>query len=203
MLITGHFHRIASLRVGFVFIVALVGCQTDDPTEPKSKSAGNDTANEAPAGTIKTNDNAEDSQRDVKELIEKLYAERNRPSNAPPTVPLPGRKSFIVNENGEITVVDLNYTPATNSDIERISKATSITSLGLAGTKITNEGLVFLKNLTKLKDLTLYATSVTDDGIADLSELKTLTNLRINTTHVTEEGMEALRGCLQTTELLV
>jgi hypothetical protein len=58
---------------------------------------------------------------------------------------------------GEVTGVQLQFTPATNDDLRFLADVPTIERVGLDGTKVTEEGLVHLRACPRLRALALNA----------------------------------------------
>ena len=204
--------RSLSVFVTFVLIAGFSACSMKEDPKPE-EGANPQSQNEKPMsragqhdaqgtpnihqpdvtqnqGGSKTNS----AQSEVIALIERLAAQKNKPPNSPPSLPLLGRKSYLLSDQGELQEVDLAYTPATDDDLAKLATIPSIETLQLTGTKITDEGIKHLVALPKLNVLTLYATPITDESIDHLMAMPALQFVGLNTTRVTKSGMEKLKA---------
>ena len=116
------------------------------------------------------------TQDEILALAKKLIAKRRpRPANVPPSLAMiniggPGKviSDSIEAVDGRIVAIDLKFTPTSDSDLETLSKLTSLELLGLWGTDITDAGLKHLAKLQNLDSVLVGYTGVTAEGAAEL-----------------------------------
>ena len=138
-----------------------------------------------------------DPQQDLKQWLSKMFSQRKQPSDAMPTFPLLGRGAFVTNDNGEITQIDLSFTPVTVADLEKLSELSLLETLNISGMKITNEELTKLDKYSKtLKVLDVSYSQVTNEGLTHLKKHTKLEWLMLYGTDVTEEGANELQEIL-------
>jgi len=87
---------------------------------------------------------------------------------------------FKANEDSQITEVSLIGCPATDDDLQQLSKLSKLTSIRLNETQITDAGLETIGRLNNLTNLDLRGCSVSNTGIAHLVGLSKLRALRLS-----------------------
>ena len=101
-----------------------------------------------------------------------------------------------------ILAINLNETPVTDQELEKLKPLEGLVALELHSTRITDKGLDAIALLTSLKRLELSNTRVTDKGLEKLGSLQNLERLYLHNTPVTKEGVEAIRGRLSDCRIL-
>lgn len=87
-----------------------------------------------------------------------------------------------------VDTADLSASWATDADLARLARQTTLRRLDLSHTKITDLGLENLKALPHVRELSLYyAEYVTEDGLAHLRHWKELEILNLRGTRVTSK----------------
>jgi len=102
---------------------------------------------------------------------------------------------------GEITLVQLINTPATNDDLRFLADVPTVEEVALHGTQVTDEGLRHLQACPHLRSLGLNGTSITDQGLAYLPALSELDSLSLDYTKVTDAGLVHLEKLPKLKEL--
>jgi len=85
---------------------------------------------------------------------------------------------------------------ATEQNVRRAAKLTTLVSLGLSGKGVNDASLSPLKGHAYLASLDLNSTSISDAGLAHLTGLGALKWLTIDDAAITEQGVNALRTAL-------
>ena len=101
-----------------------------------------------------------------------------------------------------ILTINLNETPVTDQELEKLKPLEGLVALELHSTRVTDKGLDAVALLTSLKRLELSNTRVTDKGLEKLASLQELERLFLHNTPVTKEGVEALRSRLRDCRIL-
>ena len=155
------------------------------PTLPNGsavgKSGGDTTGRQGAIAPAQTS-------RDVAvKLLTSLGSRRRLPRSFQPYIPLPGRRPFLLADNGSILKVDLSYTPLTDTDMAKMADGLhDVIWLHLTATNITDAGLQGLSTLTKLQELSLRDTQVSSAGLIHISGLTNLKRLSLTNTFVTD-----------------
>jgi len=103
--------------------------------------------------------------------------------------------SVIRDTAGRITGVDLRASWVTDTDLRKLLKLPSLSSLDLSLTRITDQGMQELKNAAGIVDLNLYfAEYVTDEGLAAIKDWKKLKRLNVHGTKVSDTTLEHISG---------
>ncbi len=100
---------------------------------------------------------------------------------------------LVLDRDGHIIHVHLNYTSADDSVLELVSKLPTVRGLYLDRTYITDQGLSHLASLHQLQELSLVQTGVTSSGLRDLCKLKNLRALKLDGTLVSDSGLAELQ----------
>ena len=87
----------------------------------------------------------------------------------------------------------LNYSQATDAELERLKGLTSPQWLWLNNTQITDAGLVHLEGMASLEWLKLHGTQVSDAGLVHLKGLTSMERLSLTGTQVTDAGLVHLK----------
>ncbi|MBI83469.1 MAG: hypothetical protein CMJ81_09755 [Planctomycetaceae bacterium] len=101
---------------------------------------------------------------------------------------------YDTNDVGEITRLNLEDTPITNTQLAHLAGLANLEYLGLSRTRITDAGLVHLEGLANLTKLTLGNTPITDAGLGHLKGLTNLQTLSLYGTRITDAGLVHLEG---------
>ncbi|MEK6262463.1 MAG: hypothetical protein AABP62_28015 [Planctomycetota bacterium] len=102
--------------------------------------------------------------------LTELKGKTNRPPTAVPSVPLLGNQPYLLDSAGQLTAIDLPYTPATDADLEMFKGLDAVNSINLTGTQITDAGLEHLSDLKTLTSLLIWDTRVSEEAAAKFRE---------------------------------
>jgi len=98
--------------------------------------------------------------------------------------------------------VDLSFTQATDTSLERLREVTTLQELHLCGTEICDAGLGHLRSLTNLQTLDLWrCKNFTDAGLRHLEGMTSLRELSLWNTEITDGGLNHLKGLISLQEL--
>jgi len=93
-----------------------------------------------------------------------------------------------------VTAVD--WTRATDCDLEHLGEFTQLEGLNVDGSQVTDAGMANLEGLKHLDVLSLEDTQVTDVGLDHVKGLRQLRLLYLARTQVTDEGVKRLHQAL-------
>ncbi|MCA9166761.1 MAG: hypothetical protein KDB23_03800 [Planctomycetales bacterium] len=142
------------------------------------------------------------------------------------TIDIKGDGLAALAECSNLTRLDLNSPPLTNSGLQRIGELSKLKSLHIQGGTFDDDDLRFLaplkeltsltivngringtglesltSTLTKLKFLTLSGTNIGDDALSSMSRLKSLKSIMLYDTRITAGGLEKLVGVLRLSQI--
>jgi hypothetical protein len=107
-----------------------------------------------------------------------------------------------VDDNGQVTFVNLSHQPVTDDELECLEKLTNLRQLWLYDTNITDQGLRHLSGLVNLEVLVLGKTRITDRGLPQLHPLKKLQELYVYETDTSAQAMASLHQVLTKTVIV-
>lgn len=98
-------------------------------------------------------------------------------------------------QNGQVVMVNLRQSRATDSDLAVVRQFPAVDRLSLPPA-ITDAGLRQLEGLPNLTSLDLQNTQVTDEGLAVLKTMPKLMQLYIHGSRITPAGADAVKAAL-------